>query len=89
MYFATSHHMAYTCHTRTTPKRYRKMKIDHVIKHFGSQIAVADALGVTQPTISNWKTRGRIPQLQQLRIEHMTSGKLRADRKILAKVSRA
>lgn len=65
------------------------MKIDNVIKHFGSQIAVADALGVTQPTISNWKARGKIPQLQQLRIEHITRGKLRADSKIFAKVSRA
>ena len=65
------------------------MKIDNVIKHFGSQVAAATALGVTQPTISNWKSRGKIPKLQQLRIEHITSGKLRADKKILVKVSRA
>lgn len=65
------------------------MKIDNVIKHFGSQAAAAAAIGVTQPTISNWKTRGRIPNLQQLRIEHISRGKLRADSKILAKVSRA
>lgn len=54
------------------------MKIDQVIKHFGSQVAAADALGVQQPTISNWKTRGRIPHIQQLRIEHLTNGKLKA-----------
>lgn len=54
------------------------MKIDQVIKHFGSQVAAADALGVQQPTISNWKTRGRIPHIQQLRIEHVTQGKLKA-----------
>lgn len=54
------------------------MKIDQVIKHFGSQVAAADALGVQQPTISNWKTRGRIPHIQQLRIEHVTEGKLKA-----------
>lgn len=54
------------------------MKIDQVIKHFGSQVAAADALGVQQPTISNWKTRGRIPHIQQIRIEHLTSGKLKA-----------
>lgn len=65
------------------------MKIDNVIKYFGSQIAAANALDVTQPTISNWKSRGRIPQLQQLRIEHITRGELRADKKILPKVSRA
>ena len=65
------------------------MKIDNVIKYFGSQIAAATALDVTQPTISNWKTRGRIPHLQQLRIEHITGGKLRADKSILPKISRA
>ena len=61
------------------------MKIDSVIKHFGSQVLAADALGVTQPTISNWKARGAIPHLQQLRIEHATSGKLKASNKILPK----
>lgn len=66
------------------------MDIDNVIKHFGSQVAVAHAIGVTQPTISNWKSRGSIPKLQQLRIEHITGGKLRAKDGILPrKVSRA
>ena len=59
------------------------MKIDQVIKFFGSQVAVADALGVQQPTISNWRTRGRIPHLQQLRLEHITGGKLKAQPDIL------
>lgn len=54
------------------------MKIDQVIAHFGSQVAAADALGVQQPTISNWKTRGRIPHIQQLKIELLTKGKLKA-----------
>ena len=54
------------------------MKIEQVIKHFGSQVAAANALGVQQPTISNWKKRGSIPHIQQLRIEHITKGKLKA-----------
>ena len=65
------------------------MKFDQVIKHYGSQVAAADAIGVTQPTLSNWKKRGSIPQLQQLRIEHLTEGKLKAAPDILRrKVSR-
>lgn len=64
------------------------MKIDQVIKHFGSQVAAADALGVQQPTISNWKTRGRIPHIQQLRIEHLTAGKLKAQPLMPAKARR-
>lgn len=54
------------------------MKFDSLIDHFGSQVAAADALGVTQPTLSNWKKRGQIPHIQQLRIELVTKGKLKA-----------
>ena len=64
------------------------MKFDKLIAHFGSQVAAADALGVTQPTLSNWKKRGHIPYLQQLRIEHLTKGKLKANPNIMRKVSR-
>lgn len=59
------------------------MKFDQVIRHYGSQVAAADAIGVTQPTLSNWKKRGRIPSLQQIRIEHLSKGKLKAAAEIL------
>ena len=65
------------------------MKFKQLIDHFGSQVSAAEAIGVTQPTLSNWKKRGRIPPLQQLRIEHITRGKLKADPVIMGrKVSR-
>lgn len=65
------------------------MKFEQLIKHFGSQVQAANALGVQQPTISNWKKRGSIPHLQQLRIEHVSKGKLKASPDILKrKVSR-
>lgn len=65
------------------------MNFDKLIAHFGSQVAAADAIGVTQPTLSNWKKRGHIPHLQQLRIEHATKGRLKAAANILKrKVSR-
>jgi DNA-binding transcriptional regulator YdaS (Cro superfamily) len=54
------------------------MKIDQAIAHFGSQVALANALGVQQPAVSMWKSRGAIPHLQQIRIEHLTKGKLKA-----------
>jgi DNA-binding transcriptional regulator YdaS (Cro superfamily) len=59
------------------------MKLDQVVKHFKTQTAAAKVLGVTQPTLSNWKTRGFIPAIQQLRIEKITKGKLKADKGIL------
>ena len=52
-------------------------------------MAAARALGITQPTIANWVARGRIPALQQLRIERATGGKLRAEAGIMPKISRA
>lgn len=65
------------------------MNYEQLIYFFGTQVKAADALGVTQPTMSNWKARGRIPHLQQLRIEHITRGKLKASPEILKrKVSR-
>lgn len=54
------------------------MKFEQVIKHFGSQLATAKALGTTQPNVSNWKSRGSIPHIRQLQIEHITKGKLKA-----------
>lgn len=67
------------------------MNFDDLIEHFGSQVAAAHKLGVTQPTLANWKARGRIPHLQQLRIQHITRGRLKAAPEILdgGKVSRA
>lgn len=54
-----------------------------VIKHYGTQTAAAKALGLTQPAICNWLKRGEIPELQQLRIQDETKGKLRASKRIL------
>ena len=65
------------------------MNVDQVLLFFGSQVEAARQLGVTQPTLSNWRARGRIPQLQQLRIEVLTRGKIKATPGILPKVSRA
>ena len=71
------------------PQHPRKtMNYNEIINFFGSQVAAAHQLGVTQPTLSNWKARGRVPQLQQLRIQHITKGRLKAAPEIL-KVSRA
>lgn len=66
-------------------RNYRNaMKTSDIIKYFGTQVEAANQLGVTQPTISNWKRRG-VPPLQQLRIQHFTAGRLQADTKIFAK----
>lgn len=53
------------------------MKTLHVIAHYGTQIAVADALGVSQASISKW---GEFPpDNRQLQIERITLGALKAE----------
>ena len=55
------------------------MNYEQVIEYFGSQKAAAVALSLSQPSISDWKSTGRIPHLRQLQIEHVTEGALKAD----------
>ena len=54
-----------------------------IIRHFGNQGRVAAALGITQPSISLWKTRG-IPLLRQMQIQLVTGGILQASSNNLA-----
>ena len=56
------------------------MTFAQVIKFFGGVGNTARALGLKQPSVSNWRTRSRkIPYLRQLHIERVTQGKLKAD----------
>lgn len=57
------------------------MRTSDVIKYFGTQKAVADALGIKPPSVSTWGDT--VPPLRQLQIEALTEGKLRADANIL------
>ena len=53
------------------------MTYQDAIAHFGTQVRLATALGITQPTVSIWG--GNIPPRYQYQLEVITSGKLRAD----------
>lgn len=52
------------------------MTKDQVISHFGGVNAAARALGLSQPSVTNW--RDPLPVLRQLEIETLTRGALRA-----------
>lgn len=43
-----------------------------VISSVGGQVALANALGVKQQTVSDWAKRGRFPTLRVLAIEKLT-----------------
>lgn len=59
------------------------MTFDQLVKHFGTQQAAATALGVSQPAISNWGKRGRIPDAAQLKASVISKGKLKISKGIL------
>ena len=50
-----------------------------VIKFFGGVGAAARGLGISQPAVSVWKRKGKVPRLRQFEIEKKTDGKLKAD----------
>ena len=59
------------------------MTYDSLLDYFGSQAGIARALGVTQPSVAEWKERG-VPPLRQLQAEQITAGNLKADDNVFA-----
>ena len=53
------------------------MTYDDVLTHFRTQVELANALGITQPTVSAWK--GVVPEKYQYQLEVITDGRLRVD----------
>ncbi|WP_051311608.1 Cro/CI family transcriptional regulator [Zooshikella ganghwensis] len=58
------------------------MKKVDVIKYFGSASKLASALGIKPAAISQWKEY--IPPLRAYQLEHLTNGKLKANKPLQA-----
>lgn len=58
-------------------KEVYPLRKSDVIKHFGSIKAVADALNIKAPSVSEW--RETIPKLRAYQIEKLTKGKLKVE----------
>lgn len=56
----------------------RAMTYEQIIKHFGTQSDVAEALNIKQPSVASWKSRG-VPLLRQMQIQLVTGGLLQAE----------
>lgn len=55
------------------------MRTADVLHHFKTQTAVADALGIKQPSVASW---GEYPPgVRQLQLEFLTGGALKAEPK--------
>lgn len=55
------------------------MTYQEALDHFGTQVALAEALGIAQPTVSLWKRV--IPEAYQYQLEIITGGRLLVDAK--------
>jgi hypothetical protein len=56
------------------------MTYQDAVRHFnGNASELARALGLGVRSVYNWRIRGRIPPLQQYRLEELTQGQLRRD----------
>lgn len=60
------------------------MRYEDLIRHFGSQAAIAKAFGIQQPSVAEWKSRG-VPETRQLEAEQLTGGRLKAHPRVKAK----
>lgn len=56
------------------------MTVDELISFFGSISATARALGVKDPSVSEWRATGVVPELRQYQAELATNGRLKADK---------
>jgi DNA-binding transcriptional regulator YdaS (Cro superfamily) len=54
------------------------MNYEQVLDHFGTQVKLAAALGITQPSVSAWGHT--VPMRYQYQIEVITDGVLKAER---------
>jgi|DEB0MinimDraft_10_1074344.scaffolds.fasta_scaffold134013_1 hypothetical protein len=55
------------------------MTYKQLIRHYGTQVNAAKAIGVTKGAVCQWQHTG-VPILRQYQVELLTNGKLKADK---------
>jgi DNA-binding transcriptional regulator YdaS (Cro superfamily) len=51
---------------------------EKLIAYFGSQLEIAEALGVSESAVSQWMAEGELPPRRAMQVEAMTGGKITA-----------
>lgn len=54
------------------------MTFNDIIRYYGSKANACYALGIARANFSQWVRQGYIPLIQQLRLERLSLGKLKA-----------
>lgn len=58
------------------------MTTDEAIKHYKTQVALAEVLGIKQGSVSGWGEYP--PAIRQLQLQQITKGRLKAEPGLLA-----
>lgn len=58
-------------------KRRRTRALQRAIDHFGSQVALAEALDCRPQAVWNWLWRGQVPPNRAVDIERVTRGEVK------------
>jgi hypothetical protein len=56
------------------------MTIEEAYNYFGSGWQICKTLALKPQNWTNWKNQGYIPELQQIRLQLLTEGELKADK---------
>ncbi len=56
------------------------MTLEDVMAYYGSGYKFSMITGMSHTNFLNWRKKGKIPVTAQVKIEHLTSGKLQADK---------
>lgn len=62
------------------------MDTNQLRTHFGGVSNAVRAIGVSRQSFYDWEKRGAIPEDQQINIQRLTAGELKADEEILARL---
>ena len=55
------------------------MTIDEVLNHYKSEYKICQLLGISRQNFTYWKKKGYITYMQQVAIERLSNGKLKAN----------
>jgi hypothetical protein len=55
------------------------MTVDDIINFYGSALVFCKKTGIAAKTYYNWKSKGFIPEMSQMRVEYLSGGALKAD----------
>ncbi len=61
------------------------MELSEVLEYFKSANALCEALNIAPQNCTVWKKKNRIPMVNQLKIQEITKGKLKANMDLLNK----